>query len=89
MRLRMQRVKRRLKLAEDLCPYLARYAFGTAAIMSGVDPLTVAELLGHNSLEMVRRVYCHLAGEHVHLNQAAERATRFPASSKPPPAGPN
>lgn len=89
MRLRMQRVKRRLNLADDLCPYLARHAFGTAAVMNGVDPLTVAELLGHNSLEMVRRVYCHLAGEHVHLNQVAERATRSLASSTPRPAGPN
>jgi integrase len=89
MRLRMERLKRKLKLADDLCPYLARHAFGTAAILNGVDPLTVAELLGHNSLEMIRRVYCHLAGEHQHLNEAAERATKPLAASKPPPAGPN
>jgi site-specific recombinase XerD len=88
MRLRMTRLKRRLKLADDLCPYLARHAFGTAAVINGVDPLTVATLLGHTSLEMVSKVYVHLAGERQHLSQAAERAAKSLADSRPRPTVP-
>ena len=45
----------------------ARTFAGTASahepIMSGVNPATVAELMGHSSLDMVATVYVHLAGE--------------------------
>lgn len=88
VRLRVQRVKRKLNLSADLCCYLARHAFGTSAVLNGVDALTVAQLMGHTSLGMVQRVYCHLGDAHAHLHQAAERATRRPAGPTPPRAGP-
>jgi integrase len=85
IRLRIQRLKEKLRLSTDLCAYLARHAFGTSAILRGVDPVTVATLMGHRSLEMVSRVYVHLAGEHAHLQEAAERATApLPAPTPPP-----
>jgi len=87
MRLRMERLKRKLNLAKDLCPYMARHAFGTSAVMAGVDVATVATLMGHASLDMVSKVYLHLSGQHEHLHQAAERATRPLAAAKPRPAG--
>ena len=91
IRLRVQRLKERkeLNLGDDLCCYLARHAFGTAAIMNGVDALTVAQLMGHNSLTMVQKVYVHLAGEHAHLHEAAQRATKPVARATPRPGESN
>lgn len=85
VRLQITRLRERLGLAKDLCAYLARHGFGTRAILNGVNPSVVAELMGHNSLEMVSRVYVHLADQHEHLKQAVERIN--PAST-PAPAGP-
>lgn len=73
VRLQMTALRKRLGLADDLCAYLARHGFGTRAILHGINPAVVAELMGHNSLEMVARVYVHLADEHVHLKQAIEK----------------
>lgn len=89
IRLRMERLKQKLGLPNDLCCYHARHAFGTAAVLNGVDVVTVAQLMGHSSLEMVQKVYVHLSDEHQYLNQAAERATRCLAPSKPQPASAN
>jgi integrase len=47
-----------------------------------VDVATVAELMGHTSLEMVSTVYLHLADEHKHLHDAVEKATKPLASAK-------
>ena len=55
--------------------YLLRHAFGTNAVLNGVDVATVATLMGHASLDMVSRVYVHLADQHQHLNEAVEKAT--------------
>ena len=79
VRLQMSRLRRKLGLPEDLCAYLARHGFGTRAILNGVNPAVVAELMGHNSLEMVSKVYVHLADQHVHLREAVEKVN--PAST--------
>jgi integrase len=73
VRLQMQRLREKLGLANDLCAYLARHGFGTRAILNGVNPSVVAELMGHNSLEMVSKVYVHLADEYAHLKAAVEK----------------
>lgn len=73
VRLQMQRLREKLGLADDLCAYLARHGFGTRAILNGVNPSVVAELMGHNSLDMVSKVYVHLADEHAHLKAAVEK----------------
>lgn len=86
VRLQMQRLREKLGLANDLCAYLARHGFGTRAILNGVNPSVVAELMGHNSLEMVSKVYVHLADEHAHLKAAVEKispSTPAKASSGP------
>jgi integrase len=76
VRLRISRLKTKLNLADDVCAYLFRHAFGTNAIINGVDTSTVAELMGHSSTEMVNTVYVHLADETTHLQKAVEKATR-------------
>lgn len=70
------RIKTKLELADDLCAYLCRHGFGTRAVLSGVDAPTVAELMGHNSLEMVSRVYVHLADQHQHRTRSAKHVVR-------------
>jgi integrase len=73
VRLQISRLRRSLGLRADLCAYLARHGFGTRAILNGVNPAVVAELMGHTSLEMVSKVYVHLADQHEHLRDAVER----------------
>jgi len=85
VRLRIARLKAKLNLPDDLCAYMLRHAFGTNAILNGVDVATVAELMGHTSLEMVSRVYLHLADQHTHLNAAVDKATRPHALATPSP----
>jgi hypothetical protein len=51
-----------------------------------VNPAVVAELMGHNSLEMVSKVYVHLADQHEHLKQAVERVN--PSTPAPADSGP-
>jgi len=82
VRLQVWRLKKALGLADDICAYLCRHGFGTRAIMNGVNPVVVAELMGHNSLEMVSRVYVHLADQHSHLSEAVAQVN---ASATPVP----
>jgi len=86
MRLRIKRIKSKTNLAKDVCAYLLRHAWGTHAILNGVDPITVAACMGHSSLEMISRVYVHLADKHDHLQEAMERARR-PSPARPLPNG--
>lgn len=86
---RLQRLRKKKKLPKDLCLYMLRHAFGTNAVLNGVDVATVAELMGHTSLDMVSKVYLHLAAERSHLAKAAEQATSRRATPKPPPTAAN
>ena len=48
---------------EDYSWHCNRHTFASRLVMAGVDLRTVAELLGHRTLQMVMR-YSHLAPEH-------------------------
>ena len=80
VRQRIQLLREKLGLANDVCAYLFRHTFGTNAVMNGVDIATVAELMGHSSTEMVNKVYLHLADQQSHLQSAIEKATARKAS---------
>ncbi len=41
-------------------PHLLRHSFATEAIRSGMNPIQLSMILGHNSLRMIERVYSHL-----------------------------
>ncbi len=84
IRLQIGRIRRKLGLASDVCAYLFRHTYGTHAVLNGVNPSMVAELMGHSSLEMVSKVYVHLADQVSHLQEAAERAAQLPAPATPP-----
>jgi site-specific recombinase XerD len=48
---------------DDYSWHCNRHTFASRLVMAGVDLRTVAELLGHRTLQMVMR-YSHLAPEH-------------------------
>jgi integrase len=81
VRLRVMRLKKKLALPDDVCAYLLRHAYGTEAIVNGVDLATVAELMGHASTEVTSEVYIHLAEQKSHLQNAATRAISKPAAA--------
>ncbi len=74
--------KRKLtyRLCIDLTPcyslYALRHSWATRALIKGVDPLTVAILMGHEDPSMLSRVYQHLSLNPKHMLSEAQRATR-------------
>jgi integrase len=72
--LRMQRAREKAGIPLDAKLYGTRHAFGTRAIVNGVDLKTLAELLGHTTTRMSEH-YLHLAGQHAHLVTAMQKAT--------------
>lgn len=83
IRLQVDRIAGRQRLANDVCAYMVRHTFGTWGIMSGLDPATVAELMGHSDTDMIVKVYCHLAEQSSHMQVAANRAGKFPSRPRP------
>lgn len=73
--------KRKLthKKAGELAPryslYALRHSFATNALLRGVDPLTVAVLLGHQDPSTLSKVYQHVALNPEHMLEQAKRAT--------------
>jgi integrase len=82
IRMRMQRLRDRLGLDDDVVAYLARHAYGTSAILNGVDLATVSQLMGHSSTTITAAVYVHLESERGHLIGAAAKASRSGAGSR-------
>jgi integrase len=78
--LRMRRSREKAGIPEDAKLYGLRHAFGTRAIVNGVDIKTLAELLGHSTVRMSEH-YVHLAGQRTHLHDAMRKVS-------PPPAPP-
>ena len=83
IRSRVDRIVQRQGLAKDVCAYMVRHTFGTWGIMSGLETATVAELMGHSDTDMIVKVYCHLAEQSSHMQDAANRAGKFPSRPKP------
>ena len=63
------------RIGRRLCLYVFRHSFATRMLTAGVDPMTVATLLGHADTSMLGKVYQHLAQcpEHLllHLNRVS------------------
>lgn len=63
------------KLGCKLCLTAIRHSWATLALKRGVDPLTVAILMGHADPSMLAKVYAHLAQDPEYLLRAAKKAT--------------
>ena len=51
-----------------------RHSFVTRALKHGVDPITLANLLGHADPTMIARVYGHLSQDSEYLMKALGKA---------------
>src|SRR5262249_40996446 len=68
--------------AKRHCRYHAPLSWATRALRRGIDPLTVAILLGHSDPSMLAKVYQHLAHDPAFLQQAARRASADDAAPR-------
>lgn len=78
IRLQFKRLKDKAKVEGDVSAYQLRHAFVTRSLLNGVGEVTVAELVGHQGLEMIQRHYAHLADQSDHLREALRMATCRP-----------
>jgi integrase len=62
--------KRACELAPKYSLYGLRHSWATHALERGVDPLTVAILMGHKDPSMLAKVYQHLSLNPEHLAQS-------------------
>jgi integrase len=69
---RFQRLKK--KLGVKYFAYALRHGFATRMLTSGVDHLTVSELLGHSNGTMLATVYQHLDKQSSHLREALKNS---------------
>jgi integrase len=74
----IRRIRRRLEKAETpipgFCLTVLRHTYATDAIERGVDPLTLAELMGHKDGKMLSEVYAKMGQRTKHLRRAARKA---------------
>jgi integrase len=80
---------RRYKLPSDkrvsfrITAYAIRHTFCTEALMRGVDPITLATIMGHKDTKMIMKVYQHLSRKTDHLRGALNRAIGLPVAIAP------
>jgi integrase len=67
--------RRAAGLADGVISYGLRHAFGTSAVMSGLDLKTISTLMG-NSPKVVSEVYCHIDSEHAYLQEKMQQAVK-------------
>ena len=59
----------------DLCGTVIRHVYTTEALQKGVNPVALAELLGHRDVTTLSKNYAHLFRNPEFLLQQAEKAT--------------
>ena len=71
--LRTRRAREKAGVPDDAKLYGLRHAFGTRAIVNGVNLKTLAELMGHTTTRITEN-YVHLSGKKSHLADAMRQA---------------
>ncbi|MFZ0168976.1 MAG: tyrosine-type recombinase/integrase [Candidatus Dormiibacterota bacterium] len=51
----------RCGISQPVHPHLFRHSFATWALNEGVNPIHLAEVMGHTSLVMIQQVYAHIS----------------------------
>lgn len=69
-----RKLRARLATGPKYCLYHFRHSYCTRALKKGVDPVTLAELMGHASAAMIFRIYQHLCQDTEHMMQSAMKA---------------
>ena len=64
---RFNRLKK--KVGRTISLYDFRHAYGTELLKAGVDPVTVAELMGHTDLKMLMEIYQHLGQDQKYIDK--------------------
>ncbi|HWE36403.1 MAG TPA: site-specific integrase [Isosphaeraceae bacterium] len=73
-RFRRKRNRKRDPIDKGIVAYTYRHTYTTDALEKGVPVATVAELLGHESTQVIASNYSHLAEKKRHLKDAARKA---------------
>lgn len=68
-----KRIKDRTGYGAECYAYAYRHRFITEALRRGVDPVTVATLVGHKGMDMIKRFYAHYDAQQ--LQDAVLKAT--------------
>jgi integrase len=75
---RFERLSRQMKIKhgwkESVSAYLVRHTWATEALERGVDPVTVATIMGHKDLTQLMKTYQHLKRKGEHLRRSMEMA---------------
>ncbi len=76
VRCRFRRMNTKLgkKRIDGLCATVVRHSFATEGLKNGVDPVTLAVLMGHADASMLAKTYQHLAADPTFLSSAMKRA---------------
>lgn len=69
---RFERFREKSKMGSEAVAYSFRHLYITDALERGIPPATVAELVGHTSLEMIMKIYNQLKHRTDHLREAAQ-----------------
>lgn len=85
MRCAFRRLRRKTGI-EGATAYALRHLYATLAIERGVDPLTLAELMGHRDVTMLREFYVRHREDQ--MRRAAEQAAHPAGPSDVPNASP-
>ena len=68
---RFQRLKEKVDF--PVCAYGIRHSYATEGLKSGMDSLTIAQLMGHADGTMISRCYAHLARNPSYLREQAKK----------------
>ena len=86
IRMRFRRVRKKLKLGDDVVVYLYRHSYVTDALENGVGLAQVCELVGHVNTNMVMRHYAHLSQRREHLRGAVLATQNVRSAAGMPPS---
>jgi integrase len=67
-----RRLKKRVGFQYRL--YDFRHTFITNGLKRGVDPITMANLVGHVDLKMIHEIYSHISQDTSHMRKMAMKA---------------
>lgn len=66
--------KLQAKTGKRFCLYNIRHTYITNGLKRGVDPVTMATLVGHKDMTMIQRIYSHISQDTEHMRKMAAKA---------------